>query len=455
MTSNINALGQEKINKLIASYSIPAIIGMLVMASYNVIDRIFVGRGVGSMALSGIAVSFPLTVVIIGFAQLVGMGTVSVLSIKLGEKDYDGANKILGNAITLSLIISMMLGAVLYAFMSPLVTLFGGVGASHDYAVQYLSIVLPAIPLQFIPFALNSSIRAEGNPKMALYSMLISGILNIILNPLFIMVFHLGIKGSALATVISQLVSAVIVIQYFMSKRSHLKLRGFAFDKPVMSKIISIGISPLVTQVAGSVILFVYNRTLLQYGGSSAIAIFSIGMGISMLLTMPIFGLNQGIQPIIGYNYGAKDIARVKETFKKGVIVATTICTVGFALIMIFSSGIVHLFIANDEKLAALGVHALVISMMVLPLSGFQFVSWAYFQAVGKPKQAITLTLTKQILLVVPLVFILPRFFNLDGAWLVQPVTDTAAGLLTLSLLYFERKRLNAMQTANEMIAVE
>jgi len=383
------------------------------------------------------------------------MGTVSVLSIKLGEKDIDGANKILGNSITLSLIISLLLGVVLYALMSPLITLLGGVGASHAYAIEYLSIVLPAIPLQFIPFALNGAIRAEGNPKMALYSMLISGILNIILNPLFIMVLHLGIKGSALATVISQLVSTTVVIGYYMSKRSHLKLRGFAFDRPVISRIISIGASPLITQIAGSVILFIYNRTLLEYGGSPAIAVFSIGIGITMLLTMPIFGLNQGIQPIIGYNYGAKDFARVKEAFKKGVIIATAICTTGFAIIMLFSSPIVHLFIANDEKLAALGAHALVISVIVLPLSGFQFVSWAYFQAVGKPRQAITLTLTKQILLVVPLVFILPRFFHLDGVWLVQPVTDTAAGLLTLTLLFFERKRLNEMQTENEAIVAE
>jgi putative MATE family efflux protein len=419
---------------------------MLVMASYNVVDRMFVGRGVGSMALSGIAVSFPLTVIIMGFAQLVAVGNVSVLSIKLGEKDYAGANRILSNALTLSLIIAALLGAGLYIFKSPLITFFGGTGAAHEYAMEYLSIIIPAIPLQFIPFALNGAIRAEGNPKMALYSMLISGVLNIILNPVFIMVLHLGIRGSALATVISQSVSTIIVVGYFMSKRSHLKIRGFAFDTPVISKIISIGVSPLITQIAGSAILFVYNRTLFSYGGNDAIAIFSVGMGISMMLTMPIFGLNQGIQPIIGYNYGAKDIARVKETFKKGVIIATTICVVGFSVIMVFGSGILHLFIANDEKLVRLGVHALRVSVLLLPLNGIQFVSWAYFQAVGRPKQAIVLTLTKQILLIIPLILILPRFFQLEGAWLVQPVADGIAALLTFTLLFFEGKRLNGLQ---------
>lgn len=446
MSANIQALGKDKINKLIASYSIPSIIGMVVMASYNIVDRIFVGRGVGSLALSGIAVSFPINVLIMGFAQLVGMGTVSVLSIKLGEKDYKAADRILSNAITLSLLIALALSISIYAFMSPILTLLGGTGEAHTYAMQYLAIILPGIPLQFIPFALNGAIRAEGNPKMALYTMLISGILNIILNPVFIMILHLGVRGSALATVISQAVSSTWVLAYFMSSRSHLKLHGLAFDKQIMSRIISIGVSPLITQIAGSFIFFIFNRTLLQYGGNSAIAVFSISMSIMMLIMMPIYGLNQGIQPIIGYNYGAKEFGRVKETFKKGVFIATAICCIGFAAVMLFSTHIVRLFIANDAALVALGARSMTIAMLVLPLSGFQFVSWAYFQSVGKPKQAIALTVTKQVLLVIPLIFILPRFFKLDGAWMVQPITDVTAGILTIILLLIERKRLNGME---------
>jgi putative MATE family efflux protein len=446
MTKNIEALENHKIGKLIADYSVPAIIGMLVMASYNIVDRVFVGRGVGTIAISAIAITFPINIVIMGFAQLVGMGSTALVSIKLGEKKKEEAEKIVENGLLMALCISVSLSVLISLTMDPLVTLLGGTGDAHTYATQFLSIMILGIPLQFISFALNGVIRAQGSPRIALVTILISGILNMILNPIFIMVLHLGIRGSAIATVISQFVGATWVIIYFTGRWSYLKLRRISFDRDIISRITMIGVSPLVMQVAGSLIMFVFNKTLYTYGGNLAIAAMGIGMSLMMIVMMPIYGLNQGIQPIIGFNYGAKHIDRVIETFRKGIILATTVCIAGFLAVMLFSADIVALFNAEDTQFIALGGRALKIAVLMLPLNGFQVVSWAYFQAVGKPKQAMILTMTKQILLVIPLVIILPGYFGLDGVWIALPISDFLAACLAATLLILEVRRLRELR---------
>jgi len=448
MTANIEALEKHKIGKLIADYSVPAIIGMLVMASYNIVDRIFVGRGVGTTAISAIAITFPINIVIMGFAQLVGMGSTALVSIKLGEKKKEEAERIIENGFLMALCISVSLSVLISLTMNPLVALLGGVGEVHTYATQFLSIMVLGIPLQFVSFALNGVIRAQGSPRIALVTILISGILNIILNPICIMVLHLGIRGSATATVISQFVGASWVMIYFTGRWSYLKLRRISFDRQVISRITMIGVSPLIMQVAGSLIMFVFNKTLYTYGGNLAIAAMGIGMSLMMVVMMPIYGLNQGIQPIIGFNYGAKHIDRVIETFRKGIILATTVCVAGFLAVMLFSADIVALFNAEDKQFIALGGRALKIAVLMLPLNGFQVVSWAYFQAVGKPKQAMMLTVTKQILFVIPLVVILPRFFGLDGVWIALPVADFLAACLAAVLLLLEVRRLRELKSS-------
>ncbi|MCX6143727.1 MAG: MATE family efflux transporter [Ignavibacteriales bacterium] len=446
MIANIEALEKHKIGKLIADYSVPAIIGMLVMASYNIVDRIFVGRGVGTTAISAIAITFPINIVIMGFAQLVGMGSTALVSIKLGEKKKEEAERIIENGFLMALCISVSLAVLIFLTMDPLVTLLGGTGEAHRYATQFLSIVILGIPLQFIAFSLNGIIRAQGSPRIALVTILISGILNIILNPVCIMVLHLGIRGSAIATVISQCVGAVWVIIYFTGRWSYLKLRRISFDRQVISRITMIGVSPLIMQVAGSLIMFVFNKTLYSYGGNLAIAAMGIGMSLMMVVMMPIYGLNQGIQPIIGFNYGAKHIDRVMETLRKGIVLATTVCVAGFLAVMLFSTDIVALFNAEDKQFIALGGRALKIAVLMLPLNGFQVVSWAYFQAVGKPKQAMILTTTKQMLFVIPLVVLLPRFFALDGVWIAMPIADFLAACLAAVLLIVEVRRLRELK---------
>ena len=448
MNHQIDSLGTEKINKLIASFSLPAIIGMLVMASYNIVDRIFVGRGVGTLAISGIAISFPISILIIGFGQLIGMGATALISIKLGEKKKDEAENILGTAFLMIIIVGFLLSATIYLCMVPVLKILGGSGEVLHFAERYLRILLLGIPLQLVSFALNGIIRAEGNPRMALATILIGGGLNIILNPVFIFVLHFSIEGSALATIISQLVSAIWVFIYFTNKKSYLqlKLKLIRFNKKVILKILSIGVSPFMMQATGSVITIIFNKTLLEYGGNIAVAVMSIGNSIMMLIMMPIFGLNQGIQPIIGYNYGAKNIARVKETFKMGLIIATSICTAGFIAIELFSRNILSVFNSTDMHMISLGSHALKVFLIMLPLSGFQIVIWAYFQAVGKPKQSIILTMSKQVLIIVPLVLILPHFFNLEGVWMTAPIADFCSACLAIVLIYRELKHLNSIK---------
>jgi putative MATE family efflux protein len=446
MTSKVEELEKEKIGSLIASYSIPAIIGMVVMASYNIVDRIFVGRGVGTDAITAIAITFPVNIVIIGFGQLIGMGSMALISITLGQKKKEEAERILGNAFSLVILISLSISTLIYFTMSPLLSILGGVGVVHNLALQYLSVVILGIPFQFVTFSLNGIIRAEGSPKMALVTILISGILNTIFNPIFIFLFHMGIRGSALATVIAQFIGAIWVISYFSGKRSYLNLKQLSFDPKIVWRIFSIGVSPLIMQVAGSFITFIFNKTLFTYGGNLAIAVMGIGSSFIMLIMMPLYGLNQGLQPIIGYNYGARQIGRVLETLRKGIIIATSVCVVGFLAAMFFSTAIISLFNSDDEELIRLGARALKIVLLMLPIYGFQVVSWAYFQAVGKPKQSIILTTTKQILFVIPLILILPHFFGLDGVWMAAPIADFLAACLAGVLLFVELKRLRDLE---------
>jgi len=330
--------------------------------------------------------------------------------------------------------------------MGPLLSLLGGVGEVHDLALLYLSVLIFGIPFQFVSFSMNGIIRAEGSPTMALVTILISGFLNIILNPIFIFLLHMGIRGSALATVLSQIIGAVWVLVYFSGTRSYLKLRRLSFDRSIVWRILAIGISPLIMQVAGSFITFIFNKTLFSFGGNLAIAVMGIGTSFMLLIGMPLYGLNQGLQPIIGYNYGARHFGRVREALRKGIIIATSVCLFGFVVTMLFSTEIMSVFNSDDAELIRMGARALKIFLFMLPLAGFQIVSWAYFQAVGRPKQSLILTTTKQVLFVIPLVLILPHFFGLDGVWVAVPIADFLAACLAATMLFLEARRLRDLE---------
>lgn len=441
-------LETEKIGKLIFEFSLPAIIGMMVMASYNIVDRIFVGRGVGSLAISGIAITFPAIIIFMAFAMLVGIGATAIISIRLGEKNIVAAEETLGNALTLSVVISILLTAIFYIFLDSILVAFGGSGEVFQYAKDFSQVMLIGGVFQMVSFTMNNIIRGEGNPKMAMITMIIGAVLNTILNPIFIFVLHWGIRGSAWATVISQFVSTVWVLAYFFGKKSHVHFhfRNLKLKKNIVLKIFSIGVSPFTMQIAASIVIIIFNKSLEHYGGDLAIASMAICNAVAMFIVMPIFGINQGIQPIIGYNFGAKLFHRVKKVFELAISASTIICVLGFIVVMLFSEGIVGFFSKGDKELIEIGARALRIYLLMLPIIGFQIVNGAYFQSVGKPKQAMILTITRQILFLIPLILILPSFFRLDGIWIAVPVSDGASAVLSGIFLFNEMRILKKLE---------
>ena len=438
-------LGEEKVLKLLVKFSVPAIIGMLVNALYAVVDRIFVGNGVGSLGMAGAAIGLPIIFIIMACAMLVGIGANTLVSIRLGEQKKEEAEKIMGNALTLLIIIPILLTITGLYFLEPLLRLLGASEAVMPYAKTFNSIILLGAVLQSVGFGMNNFIRSEGNPKIAMFTMLIGAILNIILNPLFIFVFKMGIAGSATATVISQGVSAAWVLYYFIWGKSLLKFRlpNFKLKLDIVGKIVTLGAAPFLMQLAASVLNAIMNNSLITYGGDVAVSAMSAVMSITMLFLMPTFGINQGVQPIIGYNYGAKKYDRVKEALKLAIIAATIIVTIGFAVTHLFSQQLMAMFNSEDTELIKIGSHAMKIFLIFLPVIGFQIVSSNYFQAVGKPLQASLLSLSRQVLILIPAMLILPTHFGLEGVLYAGPLSDLVSSIITGLLLYFELKHLD------------
>ncbi|MGE4282390.1 MAG: MATE family efflux transporter [Clostridia bacterium] len=437
-------LGEEKVSKLLLKFSVPAIIGMLVNALYNVVDRIFIGHGVGTEALSGITVGFPIMLVNMGFAMLIGIGATSAISIYLGQQRKEEAEQVLGNAVVLLIGISSIIAVAGLIFINPLLRLFGASEMVLPYAREYLTIILSGSIFMSIGFGLNNFIRAEGNPKIAMYTMLIGAIINTLLDPLFIFVFGWGIQGAAAATIISQAVSAFWVVRYFLSGKSLLRMhvKNMRLNPFIIRRIIAIGMAPFSMQMAASLLNVILNNSLRYYGDDVAIAAMGIVQSIMMLMIMPIFGINQGVQPIIGYNYGAQKFDRVKEALKLAIIAATVIVTVGFVAIRLYPEQFITMFNRDDKELIRLGTQTLLTFMMFLPIIGFQIVGANYFQAVGKPKQSMILSLSRQVLLLIPALLILPRFFGLRGVWYAGPVADMGSAVITGLWLLKELKGL-------------
>lgn len=440
-------LGEESVGKLLLKFSIPAITGMLVNALYNIVDRIYVGNGVGALAISGIVIAFPIMNIIMAFGMLVGIGTSSLISIRLGQKRKDDAEQILGNAFILTIIISIILSIVGLTFLDQILIKFGATGDVLVYAKEYTRIVLVGIIFQNLAFSMNHSIRASGSPKIAMFSMLIGAILNTILDPIFIYVFHMGVAGAAIATVISQAVSSTWVLSYFLREKGSLKLhrKYLRLRLQVVLSIFSIGVSPFAMQLAASVITIILNSSLLKFGGNIAVAAMGVINSITMLILMPIFGINQGVQPIIGFNYGAKKFVRVKHALKLAILFATSISTLGFIIIQLFPEALISLFGKNNAQLIQIGSHGIRIYLAMLPIVSFQIVSSNYFQAVGKPRHSMFLSLSRQVIVLIPLLLILPPIFKLNGVWMAGPAADFAASLLTAIFIFIEMRHLDRL----------
>jgi len=449
-------LGEENIGKLLIKFSVPAIIGMLVNGLYNVVDRVFIGRGVGKLALAGVTVTFPIAIMIMAFAMLVGIGSAALISIKLGQQKKDEAEHILGNAFTLLIILSIVVTILGLIFLEPMLLKIGASKDSLPYAKEYITIILIGGIFQSVGFGLNNTIRSEGNPRAAMFTMLIGGILNTILDPIFIFVFHMGTRGAAIATILSQAISMLWVLYYFFGGNSVLKIRykNLKLDAKVVKSIFAIGMSPFSMQLAASITTIISNRSLVQYGGDLALGAMGVIMSVVMMVLMPTFGINQGCQPIIGYNYGAKNYDRVKYALKLAILAATSITVAGFIIIQLFPKQIISLF-NKDPQLIAIGSHGIRIYLFMLPIIGFQIVSSNYFQAIGKAKISIFLGLSRQVILLIPLLFILPRFFNLNGVWMSGPSSDALASIITAVFIFVEIKHLNKLQGEVKDVIIE
>ncbi|MBW9152678.1 MATE family efflux transporter [Clostridium estertheticum] len=441
-------LGSESISKLLFKFSVPAITGMVVNALYNIVDRIYIGhiKGVGSYALSGLAITFPISVIIMAFGMLIGIGACSVISIRLGEKNVEAADNILGNAVMLLTIISLALGIFGVLFLNKILILFGADQNNLPYAKAYIQIILMGAVFQNIGFGINNIIRAEGNPKMAMLTMMFGAIINIILDPIFIFVFKMGIQGAAIATVISQAFNTLLVLRYFTAKNSgsvlKLKKTNLKLNKYIVNDIFAIGVAPFSMQIASSLVAILYNKGLYTYGGNLAIAAMGILNSISMLIFMPIVGISQGIQPIIGYNYGAKLYDRVFKILKLAIIFGTCIAVIGFIVVQLFANQLITIFVGNNPELIKLGAHGLRIDLIVLPILGFQILGASYFQAINEAKTSMVLSVLRQVIVLIPIILILPLFLELDGLWFSQPCADLIATALTAFFLVRSIKKL-------------
>jgi len=437
-------LGQEKIGSLLMSFSIPAIVGMLVMSLYNVIDRVFIGNSAGSLGIAAITVGFPIMIVQFAFIGMIGMGATALVSIRLGQQKREEAESIMGNALVLLVGLALVMTVLGLIFMDPLLRIFGASDDVMPLARTYISIILGASIFQSLSFGMNNFIRAEGNPRTAMATMIIGSVLNVLLAPLFIFGFSWGMAGAGLATALSQAVSAIWVMLYFVLGKSTLKIRreNFRVDMATTRKMMALGSAFFAMQFSQSILSAIMNTSLGIYGGDVAISGMGIVISLMTLIMMPIVGINQGAQPIIGYNYGAQRYDRVKSTLKYAAIAATVIATAGFVLIRLFPTQLITIFNSQDAELIAFGSNALVLFLTFLPLIGFQIVGSGYFQAVGKPRQSLILTLSRQVLILIPALLILPRFFQLNGVLMAGPLADLIASAWTGGWLFVELRDL-------------
>lgn len=442
-TDKSKELEKMPIGRLIMKYYWPAFVGVVANSLYNIIDRIFIGQGVGAEALSGITTVFPIMIIIMAFGMMVGIGGGVKLSIFLGQKKHLKAEKVLGNVLFLGVIISISLTILGFLIKKPILELFGATQNTISYANDYLNVILFGVLFQTVGFSLNNIIRAEGNARIAMVSMLIAAGINIPLDWLFIMKFGWGVQGAAWATVISMSILAAWVLRHFTHKHSviKLKLANLRYDPFIVKGIIAIGMAPFLMQFANSFVQGIFNTQLIKYGGDLAVGAFGIIMSVVVLIVMSIIALNMASQPIIGYNYGARNITRVRQTLVYAMVAATILAIISWAVVEIFPTPIIKLFNDESEELRKFGVEGLRIFAIMLPVVGFQIVIGNYFQSVGKAKTAAFISLLRQVLILTPLLFILPKTFGLKGIWMASPISDLISAIIAGSIMLREWRK--------------
>ncbi len=449
---NVDELANSSIRKLMWKYFLPAFTGVILNALYNVVDRIFIGQGVGAIALSGLTAVFPVMLIMMAFGMLIGMGAGIRISISLGKSDFLRAEKVLGNAFFMMLIISVFITILGFLIKDPMMRLFGASNETIGYANDYLNIILFGSVFSVVGFSMNNLIRSEGNARVAMFSMLISAGTNLVLDPIFIFGFGWGVKGAAWATVISQIILCWWVLRHFRSQKSVIKLHlpNMKIDRNIVLSIITVGFAPFSMHLAASVVSAIFNTQLVKHGGDIAIGAMGVVHSVTMLLVMSIIAINMASQPIIGFNHGAKNFVRVKQTLLEGMRAATFIAVAGFLIAELFPRTIIRLFNSDSPELLQIGTTGLRIFLAALPVVGFQAIVGNYFQSVGKAGVSTFLTLLRQVLILIPSLLILPGIFGLHGVWLASPVSDFISSLVTSFFLFQELKRLNGKINPSE-----
>lgn len=436
------ALGTENVRKLLFQYAIPSVIAMTAASLYNIIDSVFIGQGVGALAISGLTITFPLMNLAAAFGSLVGVGASALMSLRLGQKDYSSANTILGNVMVLNLILGSLYTVMVLLFLDPILLFFGASPDTLPYAHDFMLIITMGNVVTHMYFGLNALMRASGNPVRSMYATIFSVIINLILAPLFIFVFGWGIKGAALATVIAQTSMMLWQLFYFTdnSRSIHFRKGAFRLKSKIVRDSMSIGMAPFLMNVTASAIVILINQSLIRHGGDMAVGAYGIINRVAILFVMIVFGLNQGMQPIAGYNFGARQFDRVTSVLKLTIFLATGVVTLGFLLGELFPYAVASIF-TSDKELIEIAAPGLRIVMLVFPLVGFQMVASTFFQSIGMAGKAIFMSLTRQVVFLLPGLLIFPKFFGVKGVWYSMPAADTLSAVVAIYMLTVQYRK--------------
>ncbi len=435
-------LGTEKISKLLKQYAAPAIVAMTASSLYNMVDSIFIGQGVGTLAIAGLALTFPLMNLGAAFGSLVGVGSSSTISILLGQKNYEMARKVLGNVVTLNTIIGLAYMVLVYAFLDPILYFFGASDQTLPYARDYMEIILLGNVITHMYLGLNAVHRASGFPRQAMMATIFTVVINTVLDPIFIFWFEWGIRGAAIATIIAQLLALIWIVKMMSDKNNavHFARGTYGLVKRIVKDIIAIGMAPFSMNLAACFVVIVINQGLQRYGGDLAIGAYGIVNRIAFIFVMIVMGLNQGMQPIAGYNFGARKFDRVHRVLIDTIICATCITTLGFLIAELTPNVFIKAF-TTDSELVERCREGLRIVFIFFPIVGFQMVTGNFFQSVGMAKKAIFLSLSRQLIFLLPCLLILPNFWGVKGVWWSMPISDAFASIIAFMLLIHQLRK--------------
>lgn len=441
-------LGTKPVGQLLMRYAVPAIIAMTASSLYNMVDSIFIGQGVGALAISGLAITFPLMNLSTAFGAGVGVGASSLLSVKLGQKDYEAAQNILGNTVVLNIITGVCFSIISLLFLEPILMFFGASAQTLPYAKDYMEIILLGNVVTHLYFGLNALQRAAGKPQLSMYMTILTVIINAILDPIFIWPLGLGIRGAAYATVLSQLLALIWQLLMFSKKSEfiHFKRGIYRLRSRLVKNILAIGMSPFSMNVCACFVVIIINNSLVSHGGDMTVGAYGIINRIAFIFVMVTIGVNQGMQPIAGYNYGAMKFDRMMRVLKYAVICGTCVTTAGFVVGQFFPEQCVRLF-TSDQTLIDLSVHAMRITMVSFPIIGYQMVIANFFQSIGKAKISVFLSLSRQLVFLIPLLLVLPTLYGVDGVWWSMPVADTTSALVTAVIMALFMRKINKQKT--------